>query len=192
MAKEGVEMDATYERIAQHLRSTPPSCVRNFRLIPAELPVNWDDSCKSVWRLSCSCGGEQGRVLGFPRRECNKDYDGPECFLSPLSFECMACGEVAEIIDTDKHGYHSEVAKRDGGIGSVKYRGQGQPESFPCPACQGNVFEVTVGFVYWPACFDLFLEEPELPCEDFFIVFLSYGRCVACRQLSVLTDFGKL
>src|SRR5690349_11712389 len=33
---------------------------------PAELPIAWDDSTRSVWRLACNCGGEQGRVLGYP------------------------------------------------------------------------------------------------------------------------------
>lgn len=185
-------MDPTFERIAHHLRRTPPSCVRGFRLIPAELPLYWDDSCKSVWRLSCSCGSEQGRVLGYSLREYNKDYNGPESFLSPLSFECVTCGKVTEILDTDRHGYHSEVSKREGGIGSVIYHGQGQPKPFPCRACRREIFEVTVGFVYWDSVFDLLFDKPELPCEEFFIVFLSYGRCAGCGELSELTDFGKL
>jgi hypothetical protein len=161
-------------------------------LTPAELPVAWDDNCKSVWQLACGCGNDRGRVLGYALREYNSDYEGAECFLSPLGFECSDCGKVTEVIDTDAHGYHSEVAKIEGGIGSVKMRGEGPRQPFPCPACDRQVFVVIVGFVYWGVALDLFLDEPELPAQEFFNVFLSYGRCVACGEVSSLTDFGKL
>jgi hypothetical protein len=185
-------VNADVEQIAGRLRTTPPSCIREFRLTPAELPVASDENCKSVWRLACACGEDRGRALGYPLRDYNPDYDGPERFLSPLGFECSDCGKVTEIIDTDAHGYHSEVAKIEGGVGSVAIRGEGPRQPFPCSACGAQVFLVTVGFVYWGAAFDLFLDEPDLPAQEFFNVFLSYGRCVECGEESVLTDFGKL
>jgi hypothetical protein len=183
-------MDPEVEHIAGRLRTTPPSCVREFRLTPAELPV--DDNFKSVWQLACGCGNDRGRVLGYPLREYNSDYDGAESFLSPLGFECSDCRKVTEIIDTDVHGYHSEVAKIEGGIGSAKMRGEGPRQPFPCSTCGAQLFVVVVGFVYWGAAFDLFLDEPELPAQEFFNAFLSYGRCAACGEVSELTDFGKL
>ncbi len=184
-------MDDLVELTTERLRTTPPTCVRGFRLTPTELPVTYDDDCKSVWRLACDCGEERGRVLGYPLHDYNPTYDGPECYLSPLGFECSCCGKVTEIIDTDIHGYHSEVAKIEGGIGSVKSRGEGPRRPFSCLACGAQLFVVTVSFVYWPAAFDL-LEEPELPILEFFNEFLSYGRCVACGEVSALTNFGKL
>jgi hypothetical protein len=187
-----VEVDAEVEQIAGRLRAAPPSCIRGFRLTQAELPVAWDDNCRSVWRLVCACGEDRGRILGYPLRDYDPEYDGPECFLSPLGFECSACGKVTEIMDTDLHGYHSEVAKIEGGVGSVKIRGEGARQQFPCTACRAQVFVVTAGFVYWSAAFDLFLDEPELPFQEFFNLFLSYGKCVACGEVSALTDFGKL
>jgi hypothetical protein len=130
--------------------------------------------------------------LGYPLRHYNPQYHGQECFLSPLGFECIGCGKITEIIDTAIHGYHSEVAKLEGGTGSAKLRGKGARLAFACPKCTSNVLEVTVEFVYWDAAFDLFVDEPELPCQEFFNVFLSYGRCAACGKSFELTDFGKL
>jgi hypothetical protein len=194
-------VDAEFEHIGDRLRSTPPSCVGGFRLTPAEIPISpdrvksasveWAISIKSVWRLGCTCGEDRGHVLGHPLHDLNPDYDDPE-FVGPLGFECSACGKVAEIIDTDLHGYHVEVARIEGGGGSVKIRGEGDRRRFPCPACEADSFIVTVAFIYWPAAIDLFYEQPHLPMEEFFLEFLSYGRCDSCGEVSAITDFGKL
>src|ERR671934_683040 len=148
-------MNGELERIKDRLRNPPPACVRGFRLTPAELPEYWDDNCKSVWQLACTCGEEQGAILGYSLKDYNPDYAGPEVFISPLAFECVSCGKITEIIDTDRHGYHSQVAKLEGGVGSVQYRGQGPRARFACPACGVTRFSVTVGFVYWRGAFDL-------------------------------------
>ena len=184
--------DSAVARMVARLRKTAPSCINGFRLTATELPVEWDDSCKSVWRLACACGEEQGRVLGYPLSDWNSEYRGPECFLSPLAFECSKCGKVIEIIDTDVHGYHSQLARIEGGVGSAKLRGEGPRSCFPCAACAAGFFAVMVGFVYWDGVFDFFLDEPDLPPEEFFIVFLCYGYCTACGHISDISDFGKL
>ncbi len=54
------------------------------------------------------------------------------------------------------------------------------------------MFAVNVGFVSWYAVFDLALEEPEWPTQEFFNVFLCYGRCVGSDSISALTDFEKM
>jgi hypothetical protein len=155
------------DRITQFLRTTAPACVAGFRLTPAELPIEWDDNTRSVWRLACNCGGEQGRVLGYPLADY-KDWPGGDgIFISPIGFECSACGKVTEVIDTDLHGYHPEVAKREGGIGSAKYRGEGPRMVWPCPQCKGEVFGLTVAFIFWDAAFDV-VEEPGWPLQEFF------------------------
>ena len=51
---------------------------------------------------------------------------------------------------------------------------------------------MTIGFIYWPGAFDLILDEPDLPIQEFFNEFLYYGRCVSCGEESAITDFGKL
>ena len=175
-----------------HLFGTPPSCIRGFTLVPDELPVPGDPSFKMVWRLFCHCGHPIGAVLGYPIRRVIPDYDGPESFLSPLAFQCSACDKVTEIIDTERHGYHREVAQIEGGPGSCKARGEGRRDRFHCRQCQGTRFRVTVAFVYWEAAFDFMLDEPQIRGEDFFNVFLSYGLCADCGEVAAVTDLGKM
>jgi hypothetical protein len=194
-------MDDEAKRIVERMLSVPPSCVGGLRLTRAELPVSlgsvrsycveWEFAAKSIWRLGCACGAGRGRVLGYPLREVNPDYDG-SVFVGPLGFECSACRKVTEILDTDVHGYHAEVGKLEGCIGSVKIRGDGPRRPFPCSACGEGLFVVTVGFIYWPAAIDLSFEEPDLPIQEFFNEFLCYGRCVSCGEVSAMTEFGKL
>ena len=127
-------MGPELQHIVERLRSTPASCVGGLRLSPAKFPVpldsvtsvcvEWESAIKSVWRLGCTCGEERCHVLGYPLRDLNPEYDGPD-FIGPLGFDCSACGKVAEILDTDVHGYHAECAKIEGGMGSVKIRGEG-------------------------------------------------------------------
>ena len=194
-------MGPELQHIVERLRSTPASCMGGIRLSPAKFPVpldsvksvcvEWEIAIKSVWRLGCTCGEERCHVLGYPLRDLNPDYDGPD-FIGPLGFDCSACGKVTEILDTDVHGYHAESAKIEGGIGPVKIRGEEARCHFPCSACGANLFVVTIGFIYWPGAFDLFLDEPDLPIQEFFNEFLCYGRCVSCGEVSAITDFGKL
>jgi hypothetical protein len=191
------------KRLAKRLRSTPPSCVGGIRLTRARFPIapsrvksycmDWEHAVKSVWRLGCACGAERGRVLGYPLHEWIPDFDDP-IFIGPLAFECSACGKVTEFLDTDVDGYHANVAKFQGGVGSVKVRGDGPRRRFPCPACRGDLFVVTVGFIYWPAAIDLFFDEPDLPIpiQEFFNEFLCYSRCVSRGEVSAITEFGKL
>jgi hypothetical protein len=196
-----MDEEALVKRMERRLRKTPPRCVRGFQCKPSRLPKPFDDNFRTVWRLACSCGGQRGTILGHALRDYNPRSEGPE-FISPLGFKCSACGKTTEVLDTDLHGYHPEVAKVEGGVGSAKIRGHGRRKQYPCPHCGAREFTVTVGFVYWD--FDLFLDEAELVTEgrwkardfahpeDFFNVFLSYGRCTSCGRVSEFTDFGKL
>ena len=119
-------MEADYERIIQRLRTAPPTCVSGFKLTPAELPEPWDDNPRSVWQLACPCGSEHARLLGYAISDYTDWPGGENIFISPIGFECAACGEVTEILDTDIHGYNAEVGKLEpDGVGSVKYRGEG-------------------------------------------------------------------
>jgi hypothetical protein len=179
------------ERLVQRLRTTAPSCLKGFQATPATLPEPFDDNPCSVWQLACRCGGRRGRFLGYPLRDYNPDYDGPECFLSPLAFECAACGAATDLLDTDRHGYHPEVARRDGDDGgSAKLRGEGPRQAFRCRGCRGQVFGVTVGFVFWNP--DELAEEFDGRWEDLFSVFLCHCECARCGRTSEPTDFGKL
>jgi hypothetical protein len=85
---------------------------------------------------------------------------------------------------------HAEIAKLEGGIGSAKMRGQGEPLAFACAECAATEVSVIVGFVYWD--FDLMLDEPELSGQEFFNEFLIYGRCASCGKSSSVANLGKL
>jgi hypothetical protein len=178
-------------QLIKRLRTTPPSCLSDFKIKPAQLPTPFDSNPCSVWQIACRCGGGRGRFMGYPLKSYNTDYDGPETFISPLAFECTECNRATELLDTDRDGYHAEVALREGdGVGSAKLRGQGPRPSFTCPGCGAEQFEVVVGFVFWYP--DELLEEFDGEWEELFNVFLCYCKCAGCDEVSQPTDFGRL
>src|SRR5581483_2200764 len=109
-----------------------------------------------------------------------------DLLVSPLAFGCSACGRVTELLDTDVHGYHAEVGKLEGGVGSAKLRGSGTRTAYACPTCGKTVFRMIVGFVYWD--FDIIEDEPELPAQEFFNVFLLYCTCAECGHVAEPTE----
>jgi hypothetical protein len=179
------------EQLVERLRTSAPSCLQGFKATPSQLPEPFDENPYSVWRIACHCGGTNGRFLGYPLKDFNPEDDGPECFLSPLAFECASCNAVTELLDTDRHGYHAEVARRQGDEGgSAKLRGTGPRQSFTCPACGGKLFGIQVGFVFWYP--DELAEEFDDAWEELFSIFLCHCKCVGCGQTSQPTEFGKL
>lgn len=179
----------TEQELRKHLLTTAPSCIRRLRAVPATLPEHFDENVTSVWQIQCVCGGTTGRFLGHSLKAHVAANDGAEIFISPLAFECGKCGNRAELLDTDRHGYHADVARRNGGIGSSKVRGSGPQHAFGCPGCGAELFEVTVAFVYWSPDE---LVEFDGNWEDLFIVFRCHCKCAGCGQTSQPTDFGKL
>jgi hypothetical protein len=175
--------------IAEYITKTPPSCVRSFQLAPTCLPEKCGEVLTTTWRLRCSCGGDIAKLIGYPLKDLNADYAGGD-FVSPLAFECSRCQQITEIFNTTIHGYHAEIAKIEGGTSLVKHHGTGTRAAFVCPTCAMPHFQMIVGFVYWD--FDIVLDEPELPAQEFFNEFLLYCECVNCNRNSKPTHFGKL
>ena len=101
-------MDSWSNKMAQHVKETPPSCLSGFSVAPSDgkQGARWVG-----WTLSCPCGGNKGKLLGHALKARNPAYDGPPRFVSPLAFFCPACGRTTVIIDTELHGYHSETNK---------------------------------------------------------------------------------
>jgi hypothetical protein len=177
-------------RIAEQIARTPPACIREFVLEPADVVQFKQSYFSTAYRLKCTCQCDSGEILGYPLRTLNPRTTGPE-FAGPIAFSCERCGKTTEVIDTKDHGYHAEVAKREGGTGSAKIRGSGPRVTFACPACAATHFvEVTAEFAYWH--FDIIFDEPSWPGEDFFNEFVIVGKCRACAQISSMTNFGKL
>jgi hypothetical protein len=188
MSEEMLDDKLDDAQIAEKIRANPPSCVAGFNLL-TELPVAWDDSFKLVFSLECKCGSHIGKVLGYPLSDYNFSYDGDE-FVTPIAFHCGQCNTVTEILDTAIHGYHAELAKVEGGVGSAKIRGNGVRSEYVCPNCENKTFKVTVSFIYWD--FDIMYDEPDWAGQEFFNVFLIYGHCQNCDHVSPIADLGKL
>lgn len=176
--------------IESTIRSTPPACVQGLSVTSSLPPRKLAGQLNTTWALSCKCGSESARILGYPLRSLNPAYKG-DLFVSPLYSNCSACGETVEILNTLNHGYHAEVAKIEPtSSGSATYRGAGTPETWACPQCHDNIFRTAVAFVYWD--FDLMDDFPDFPGQNFFNEFLIFCTCVHCGHLSEPTDFRKL
>lgn len=177
--------------LLERLRTTAPTCLSKCCLGQGKLSEPFDSNPCSVWEIGCHCGGKTGRLLGYSLQDYNSDYTGRTCFLSPLAFECNECNKVTEILDTDLHGYHAEVARLAGDdIGSGQLRGEGPRKAFACGKCTSTQFKVTVAFVFW--YLDELAEEFDASWEEMFNVFLCECTCVRCGQMSTPTAFGKL
>lgn len=179
-------MDPFIKRLVKQVQEHAPSCLSGFRVSPPGAE-SWNDW--AGWSLACSCGATQGKVLGHSLKDCNPKYDGSPVFVSPLAFECSACGKTTEIIDTQEHGYNSEIGKLEGGGGDSNYRGSGERQPIPCPQCNASEFSVTARFLH--SHFDLIDDEPELEprAQEFFDGFDCVGKCAACNAESSLAGF---
>lgn len=185
-------MDDEWERLTaparERIRANAPKCLGEFRLSSTEDPTGRsDEDVVTSWRLACGCEHGHGRVLGYSLHDFNASYRGPFQFVRPLHFECAECGRVTLIVD--EHGYHSEVARLEGGVGSATFRGTGPTAPYCCQACEATDFAVTVSLIYSDGAFDLFLDEPELPAEDFFDIIDVRGQCQECGNSCVIASF---
>ena len=178
-------MYPSIEKLVEHVRNTPPSCLSGFRALPTDSEA-WHDW--AGWSLTCGCGASKGMVLGYPLKECNPEYDGPPLFVSPLAFSCSACGKTTEIIDTDLHGYEAEIDK-ESGQHYPTVRGTGNRTAIPCPHCGATDFSVKAFCAH--QAFDLFRTEPDLaPCaQEYFDSFDCHGVCESCGKESSLANF---
>ncbi|HPF38783.1 MAG TPA: hypothetical protein P5081_05960 [Phycisphaerae bacterium] len=178
------------DRIEAYLQATRPSCIQDFDAEPAHLPDRPNHNAHSAWIIACRCGGQGGRLLGYPLKDLRPEYSGPAIFVSPLSFVCVKCCVVTPLLDTNRDGYHAVVARLEGGSGSTKITGNGPPSAFLCPSCSGDSFELTVGFTYWDI--DELAEDFDREWEALFNEFTCLCRCVRCGHVSEPTAFGKL
>jgi hypothetical protein len=175
-------------RVREVIRTTAPRCINDFRRTPTDSRLDRPDhDLVTSWRLACGCGHEKGYVLGFSLADFNTTYVGPLEFVRPVSFECSKCRRVMQIVD--KHGYNEEVARMEGGVGSATFRGTGIPMQFHCHHCNASEFEVQASFIYSPGAFDLFLDFPEVPAQDFFDLVHMSGKCCGCGESSVIAYF---
>lgn len=176
--------------ISRLISSTPPRCLRRFRVDPVPMPVNSDDTLVAAWRLVCSCGATEGAVLGHPLSELKPGYDDELLFVSPFSFQCPRCGLSTEFLDTAADGTGAELAKLKGaGIGCAAYRGEGPGKKFSCSSCGTSRGEVVVE-LYFNEDYMVDLEKSgiEFPFENLFSGVHVYSRCSECNEQSMVTE----
>ena len=174
---------AWYRRMVRQVLEFPPSCLDGFQVdrIPLE-DDRWDDRVE--WKIACPCGGESGKILGYPLRDLKPSYDGPEFFVSPLAFQCSNCERVIEIIDTDKHGYDGEC-----GHGAATLRGEGDQVAFACLSCSEGRFRVVTCFQH--SHFDIIDDDPVLEpvAQNYFDWFDCVGVCTSCGEKQSFGDY---
>lgn len=175
------------DALAARLSQTPPSCLQNLAVVRADGEREIVGGLQTRWELGCRCNGRGFHFLGHPLAS------DPAIYLGPLALECIACGQTTELLDTDIHGFHAEVARVEGGVGSAKLRGEGPRSTYACPGCDATGCEVSTAFDYW-GLDELaeMTEEGGYAVDNLFNVFWCDCRCTGCGQTFQPTDFGKL
>ena len=189
---------------AGYFRSHPPRCITGFNAQPTELPdVQFDGHASAsqvninvpgvkiegpehvnpVFALSCSCGADRHYVRGY--QWTNPDFNNARVLLSPLTLECVSCGKVTDLLDTEIHGYDAEL-----GAGSATVRAEGEKVVYECDQCGRQAFEVYVRFEYPD---DLFFEGEFEDFagheQDLFTWFSLVGKCPQCSRLLAVADY---
>lgn len=174
-------MSDWFQRMVRQVQINAPRCLAGFELSPVHQLDCWEE--RTSWQLFCPCGANTGQVLGYSLKDFSPDYDGPEMFVSPLAFQCVACAKVTEIIDTGVHGYDGECGH------PATIRGEGTRKAFACIRCGATAFTVTAGCSY--PHFDLIEDEPDLEprSQDFFDCFGCLGVCTVCGTESAIANY---
>jgi hypothetical protein len=186
---------------AEYFQNNPPRCISGFIAKSVELPdakfdghtsmsqikaskptpIEAPEHINPVFALLCKCKNNRFYVHCY--RWVNPDNDSLVT-LSPLVLECDVCRRKTDLLDTNVHGYDSEL-----GCGSCTMRGQGNQVVFECPTCGKQPVDVFVRFEFPD---DLFREDfPEAAGreKDLFSWFSLYGTCSKCSQLLEVADF---
>jgi hypothetical protein len=187
-----------------YFRSHPPRCIAGFVANPTELPgaefdghasksdlkpspspgatIEAPDHIIPIFALSCRCGSDRHFVHTY--RWPNPYLNNLVLYLSPLSLECAACGKETDLLDTDIHGYDSEL-----GVGPTNARAEGDRAVFECPRCGCQPFQAFVRFEYSDDLFDRKNSGLAGRESDLFSWFSLVGKCQRCSLVVAITDF---
>lgn len=187
----------------EYLRNNPPRCISGFIAKPIELPgtqfdghasssqvkqesskqprIEARDYINPVFSLSCQCSNKRFFVHCY--RWVNPD-NGNVVILSPLVLECDVCRNKTDLLDTDVHGYESEL-----GYGSCTMRAQGNQVVFECPTCGRQPLEVFARFEFSQDLFDEGFPKAVGLEKELFSWFSLCGTCPKCAQLLEIADF---
>jgi len=137
---------------------------------------------QAIFRITCSCGSNKFRVLGFPMT--SPGYPDLEIFAAPIYLKCDACGKTDRLFDPDHDGYNAEIDS------SCGVTGDGGPEEYPCPVCGSRTFEPEASLEYALEDEDMDgHEELAARPQDFFTWFSLEGTCAKCGQVAEVTDY---
>jgi hypothetical protein len=189
---------------ANYFRCHPPRCLAGFAVRSTELPgVEFDghvsksqlnlevpkgvtidapEHMNPVFALFCQCGGARHYVHCY--RWINADFNNAVVTLSPLALQCADCRKTTDLLDTDVHGYDSEL----GHISST-VRAQGTQVVFECPKCGRQALEAFVRFEYSDDLFDGDFPEFAGREQELFTWFNLVGRCPRWSHLLPVADF---
>ncbi|MCB9849630.1 MAG: hypothetical protein H6817_02880 [Phycisphaerales bacterium] len=169
--------------IDEYLRTHVPRCIAGFAAEHVAYPPVDTHDGSTVFRVRCTCGQDRLFIEGFDWR--NPDYGNESVFVGPISLRCSACGAVKVAINTDIHGYDSEL-----GHGSCTVSGEGEQKQFACPTCGPGPLAVLARFDY-PT--DIFVEPDFVEYagrfQDLFDWYWLYAECGWCNQVLDVTNF---
>lgn len=145
------------------LPSEPPRCIKPFgyarvQTSVAGLPSGVNFNC---FKLICRCGHDIWRVHGY----WLGNRDG---FIGPLAIRCAKCGELQELIDTDKDGHDAEI-----GDSSLERR-SGARSEWECNSCNSSSGRLIASFGYQFEPDDEVARRP----QDYFDTFILTHICL--------------
>ena len=189
---------------ASYFLTHPPRCIAGFIARPTVLPdIEFDghasksqidievplgvriyapENVNIVFALFCLCGANRHFAHGY--RWVDSGFDDCAVFLSPLVLECTVCGKRTQVIDTDLHGYDSEL-----GHGSATARAEGEDAVFECANCGQHQIEAYVRFEYSDDLIGGDFPRFAGREQELFTWFNLIGKCSQCAHVMIISDF---
>jgi hypothetical protein len=165
--------------------SNPPRCLAAVRAAPLSslgyrIAIHPHPAFASFSVLAgCDCEQSGVFLLGHPSALGDNNARGcaigHALLLAPYAIGCPDCGETWELMDPRRDGYDGERGDNSNPVG------QGERTRYRCLWCEGEAFEVIVGFRYHEH--DSYLAQIPRACrrpQDDFEEVLLLARCRGC------------
>lgn len=176
--------------VVRHVHAHPPRYIATLSpkptpflkptlLLPADLSIHhqrYDATETASFEIGCPCGNPLLVLLGFWKAD-----SGDRILVGPLRVECPKCGANSELFDTREHGYDGEQ-----GV-NTHMVGEGRPERFRCPGCNGEAMKLIANFSYGGS--DGLSAELQARVQDYFDTFDLVGSCDKCFAIVEITSF---
>jgi hypothetical protein len=161
-----------------------PRCVADFVISPADVPqteLGSFDGENHFFALGCPCSGRNFVVRSIFARHFYLEH---AVAYGPIALRCVACARERICFAPSEHGFDAEL---DFSRPPDKYREE--LESFGCPRCHAEAFEVIARFEYPVSERPRQSTESLGPAdEDLFTYFMLIGTCHSCKSPTVIAD----